>query len=71
LLLSKYRQWIEMKCVCGTEAKKIKTALELFDGTLMIGDVEAYCCPSCKEELFTSEQGGKVQKKLNGIASKR
>ena len=56
-----------MKCVCGTEAKKIKTELELFDGTLLVRDVDAYYCPSCKEELFTSEQGGKIQEKLKGI----
>ena len=59
---------MQMRCVCGAETKKIKTELELFDGSLLVRDVEAYYCISCKEELFTSEQGGKVQKKLNDIS---
>ncbi len=54
-----------MKCVCGAEAKKIKTELELFDGSLMVRDVEAYYCPSCKEELFTSEQLKLIQQRCD------
>lgn len=65
MLFSKYKQWIEMKCVCGNEAKKIKTELELFDGSLMVRDVEAYYCPSCKEELFTSEQLKQIQQRCD------
>ena len=38
-------------CVCGTKAEKIKTLLELFDGDVMIKDVDALYCPKCDMEL--------------------
>ena len=57
-----------MKCVCGSSLRKIKTDMDFFDGKIIVKDVEAHYCNSCKEELFTAAQGdeiGKQIKKLN------
>ena len=56
-----------MKCVCGAKMKGIRTELELFDGSVTVRDVEAWRCPKCKEDLFTSGQGDKVREKLVGV----
>ena len=45
-----------MKCVCGAKAEKIKTELELFDGDIVLKDVDAYYCPECEEEILTTDQ---------------
>jgi len=45
-----------MKCVCGAKVEKIKTELELFDGSAVLKEVDAYYCPDCEEEVLTTEQ---------------
>ncbi|MFH1055156.1 MAG: YgiT-type zinc finger protein [Candidatus Altiarchaeota archaeon] len=52
-------------CVCGAKWQKIKTKLELFGGDIIVNDVDAYYCPECKEELFTSDQAAAAQDKLH------
>ncbi|MBS3060809.1 MAG: hypothetical protein J4432_04870 [DPANN group archaeon] len=47
--------------------KKIKTELDLYDGTVIVKDIDAYYCINCKEEVFTSVQGEIVQKKLGQV----
>lgn len=44
--------------------KKIKTDMELYDGSIVVKDVEAYYCEKCNEEVFTSEQAEKAQNKM-------
>ena len=60
-----------MKCGCGTQAKNIKTDLDLFDGEVIIKNVDGYYCPKCKEEIFTSDQAeiarGKLKDTLPGF----
>jgi YgiT-type zinc finger domain-containing protein len=55
----------EDRCVCGAKWEKIKTKLELFGGDIVVNDVEAYYCPQCKEELFTSQQAKDAEDKLH------
>ncbi|MBN2014672.1 MAG: hypothetical protein JW778_05785 [Candidatus Altiarchaeota archaeon] len=57
----------KLKCVCGAKAEKLKTDLELFDGTILLKDVDAYYCPECKEEILTTDQLSSVREKLRGI----
>jgi len=46
----------EPRCICGAKAEKIKTDLELFDGSVVLKEVDAYYCPDCEEEVLTTEQ---------------
>jgi len=55
------------RCVCGAKAEKIKTTLELFDGNIVVKNVDALYCPKCKEELLTTEQLTSAQKKYREI----
>ncbi len=50
-----------MKCACGTKTRKIKTQLELYDGDIVLNEVDAYYCDKCNEEYLTTEQAGKTQ----------
>src|SRR5512135_2262058 len=52
------------KCVCGGKLRKIKTRLELFGGDITINGVEAYFCPACGEELFTTDQAADAQERV-------
>jgi len=52
------------KCVCGAKARKIKTRLELYDGNIIINNVDALYCPECNEELMTTDQITGAEKKL-------
>lgn len=54
-------------CVCGAKARKIKTRLELYDGDVVIKDVDALYCPECDMELMTSEQVVDAQGRLREI----
>ena len=56
-----------MKCACGAKLKEIKTEMDFFDGSVIVKDVDAHYCPNCKEEIFTSEQGDKIQEKLGQV----
>ncbi len=56
-----------MKCVCGAKAEKIKTELELFDGSIVLKDVDAYYCPKCKEEILTTDQLSLAREKFGEI----
>ena len=61
------------KCVCGARFRKIKTQLELYDGDVIINDVDALYCPKCNEEFMTSNQvadaKGKFKKAIPGFDS--
>ncbi len=57
----------ELRCVCGAKAEKIKTELELFDGSVVLKDVDAYYCPRCKEEILTTDQLSSAREKLTEI----
>ena len=47
---------MDNRCVCGAKAKKIKTRLELYDGNIIINNVDALYCPECNGELMTTDQ---------------
>jgi YgiT-type zinc finger domain-containing protein len=53
------------KCICGTTMRKVKTKLELFGGDIVINDVDAFFCPGCGEELFSSEQATAAQDRVH------
>ncbi|MBI4214803.1 YgiT-type zinc finger protein [archaeon] len=53
-----------MKCTCGTEIREIKTDMDFFDGTVIVRGVDAYYCPKCKEELFTSTGASSLADKV-------
>lgn len=55
------------KCTCGAEMKKIRTDMDLYDGSVVVKDVEAYYCEECDEEVFTSKQAEEAQRKLKKI----
>ena len=55
------------ECVCGAKAEKVKTDLELFDGDVILRNVEALYCPECKEELFTSEQAAEAGRRYEQL----
>lgn len=57
----------ELICVCGTRVEKIKTNMELFDGGIILRDVDAYYCPKCKEEILTTNQLSSAREKLKEI----
>jgi len=57
----------EMRCVCGAKAEKIKTELELFDGSVVLKEVDAYYCPDCEEEILTTEQLSSARDRLKDI----
>lgn len=52
------------ECVCGAKARKIKTRLELYDGNVIINEVDALYCPECNEELMTTNQVMNAKEKL-------
>lgn len=57
----------EQRCVCGAKVEKIKTDMELFDGDIVLKDVDAYYCPKCKEEILTTDQLSSAREKLTGV----
>lgn len=56
------------KCVCGATLKRIKTEMELFGGgDVPVKNVDAFWCPSCKEEVMDSAQILTAKEKLREI----
>ena len=55
------------ECVCGAKTQKIKTRLELYDGNVIINEVDALYCPECDEELMTTKQVKKAKEKLGEL----
>ena len=55
------------KCVCGAKVRKIKTDMELFDGDVILKNVDALYCPECKEELMTTEQLSQAKDKYETL----
>jgi len=53
-----------MKCICGAKAEKIKTELELFDGSVVLKEVDAYYCPECRERILTTDQLSSAREKM-------
>ena len=52
------------QCVCGAKAQKTKTRLELFDGDVIINDVDALYCPECEMELLDTDAVADAGEKL-------
>jgi len=55
------------ECACGAKARSIKTRLELYDGSVIINDVDALYCPECNEELMTSEQVAAAKERVKDM----
>ena len=52
------------KCVCGAKARKVKARLELFDGDVVLNDVDALYCPDCEEEVLTTGQAADARQRF-------
>jgi len=53
-----------MKCACGGKLRKIKTKIGKLGSEITVNNVDAYYCPSCKEELLTTNQAAKAQERV-------
>ncbi|MBM3309005.1 MAG: hypothetical protein FJY77_02010 [Candidatus Altiarchaeales archaeon] len=58
---------VDEECFCGAKARRIKTQLELYDGNVVINDVDALYCPKCNQELLTTKDVKKAREKLKEI----
>jgi YgiT-type zinc finger domain-containing protein len=58
---------MDERCACGAKARRIKTQLELYDGEVVINNVDAIYCPECNEELLTTEQVRDARERVKGI----
>ena len=53
-----------MECACGAKMRNVKTQLSLFDGEIVLNNVDAVYCPDCNEEIMTTEQAAEAQRRL-------
>lgn len=51
---------------CNVQYEAVRT--DFSARGVIVKDVDGYRCPLCKEELFTSEQAGAIEKRIYALA---